>query len=422
MSPAVEPVWTPASRGTDFAGQLAALRSAPRQASAGVNERVAALHGLSEALLSGAGNLREGLPADGLAFLSAFLREDNLRSLIAREVPAPDALSQFVAIGPRKSLRLLPRGLVCHWVAGNVPLLAVFSWAVSAALGNANAIRLSSRQGDVMSPLLRSLATQSPVGRIISDETLVVTFDRNHTEAQHAMSLAADVRIAWGGRDAVDAIRGLPTRWDCEDVVFGPRMSMAVIDPAVIKPTAVTRLVTDIVIFDQLACSSPQVVFVKGVPGEAGFEAFMGLFQEAFARQSVAFRRHGLDFAETFRISLDRSRAILSGGTVLRDGGTQWTVAIMAAPADGIDCTNRFVQVVPYQSLDEIYPFVPENAQTCVVQLPPQDLAAFSEQAAWRGVCRFPNPGEGNHFENPWDGIGLVSRLTRFVVRSEAGR
>ena len=28
-----------------------------------------------------------------------------------------------------------------------------------------------------------------------------------------------------------------------------------------------------------------------------------------------------------------------------------------------------------------------------------------------RGVCRFPAPGEGNHFETPWDGNPLVSRL-----------
>ena len=41
------------------------------------------------------------------------------------------------------------------------------------------------------------------------------------------------------------------------------------------------------------------------------------------------------------------------------------------------------------------------------------------EQAARRGACRFPVPGTGNHFDVPWDGIPLVSRLTRWVLRTD---
>jgi hypothetical protein len=33
---------------------------------------------------------------------------------------------RFVPTEERKSLRLLPKGVVCHWVAGNVPLLGMF--------------------------------------------------------------------------------------------------------------------------------------------------------------------------------------------------------------------------------------------------------------------------------------------------------
>ena len=422
MSLAVEPLWS-AVPDVDFASRLARLRASRRPDGYALQDRLSALNDLSDLLLAPAGaELRRSLPVDGLAFLSAFLRESNLRHMIEREIPQPGALDGFLAVGPRKSLRLLPKGVVCHWVAGNVPLLAVFSWALSAAVGNSNVIRLSSRQGDVMSPLLRALSGRSEVGRRMAGDTLVVSFDLTDEMAHHQMSQAADVRIAWGGRDAVDAIRGLPTRWDCEDVVFGPRSSMAVIDPGVITPGGVTRLATDIVIFDQLACSSPQVVFLKGRPGEAAFDGFLDRFQTAFAKQSAGFPRHRLDFSETYRIALDRSRAILAGGSILRDDGTQWTVAVLTAPVDAIGCANRFVQVVPYTTQDEILAYIPENAQTCVVQLPGDELASFTEQAAWRGVCRFPNPGEGNHFENPWDGIGLVSRLVKFVVRSERGR
>jgi len=420
MSSAVDIAWPEAGADADLGGRLAALRAAPRAAGDGYRERLAALGGLSDALLGGDPALRSALPAEGLAFLSAFLRSDNLAALIARETPVAEALERFAPIGPRKSLRLVPRGLVCHWVAGNVPLLAVFSWALSVALGNRNVLRMSSRQGDVMSPLLRALAAGSEAGRVIAGETLVVSFAREAAPAHEAMSRAADARIAWGGRDAVDAIRDLPADWDCEDIVFGPRMSMAVVDPDVIGDAAVTRLATDAVIFDQLACSSPQRVFVRGAPGEAAFDDFVARFGAAFARQAAAYPRHPLDFAETFRISLDRARAILEGAHVERDAATQWTVAVVERPSDAIECANRFVQVVPFADVHEVCPHIPRNIQTCVTQLAPADAETFTEAAAWRGVCRFPGPGEGNHFENPWDGVGLVSRLTRSVTRSEA--
>jgi hypothetical protein len=90
-------------------------------------------------------------------------------------------------------------------------------------------------------------------------------------------------------------------------------------------------------------------------------------------------------------------------------------------PDPQIECVNRVVQIVPFTSLDQVYPHVPRNVQTVVMQLPVELAEEFSESAARLGVCRLPRPGEGNHFENPWDGVGLVSRLTRAVVRSEAG-
>ena len=107
---------------------------------------------------------------------------------------------------------------------------------------------------------------------------------------------------------------------------------------------------------------------------------------------------------------------------MVRDSRTEWTVAVLDEPVEGINCTNRFVQLVPYESLEAVCAFIPENVQTCVTQLAAGEFAEFTEKAAWRGVCRFPGPGEGNHFENPWDGLGLVSRLTRAVVRSEPAR
>ena len=217
------------------------------------------------------------------------------------------------------------------------------------------------------------------------------------------MSESADARIAWGGEEAVSSIRGLPTNWDCEDIVFGPRASMAVIDPAAMDDGAIRRLATDIAVFDQQACSSPQSVFVKTDGGSSGVEDFVEAFAAAMAQQARAMPRHPLDFAETYRIELDRARVQLGGGHVHRDLQTQWTVAVVESPNDAVQCANRFVQVVPFASFEDVYSLIPLNVQTVVTQLTQPDYDRFTHLAATHGVCRFPAPGEGNNFENPWD-------------------
>ncbi len=384
------------------------------------SERLDALDRLSDDLLAGRAALPPALAAAGAGFLAAFLRRTALEHALARELPAPAALDRFVAVGPRKSLRILPRGVVAQWIAGNVPLLAMFSWALASLTGNRSLLRLSSRQDDFITPLLARLGTLSDAGAAMAAETLVLHFGREDADAHRAMSAAADVRVAWGGMDAVQAIRDLPARWETDTVVLGPRVSLAVVDPAELTDRVLTRLVTDVVFFDQLACSSPQRLFVRGTLADA--EAVATRMAEELDRQTRQRPRHPLDFGETYRIHLDRTRVLLDGGTLLRDEGTRWTLAVLPAPHDAVACANRFLQVVPFDGLEAVYSHIPDNVQTVVTLLQPDDFAVFTEAAARRGVCRFPRPGEGSHFETPWDGLPLIVRFTRWVLRSDHPR
>jgi acyl-CoA reductase-like NAD-dependent aldehyde dehydrogenase len=407
----------PQSPAGEFEARIRALAELAREPlRSTVDERLDVLNALSDALLtsSAAGPWDPGIP-----FLAAFLRRSNLEQLLRRELPNPDALDRFVPLHGRKSLRLAPRGVVCHWIAGNVPLLGLLSWAISALVGNTNIIRLSTRQEDLVSPLLRRLENLSPIACELAGRTLVVLFDRDVAEGHLAMSAAADVRIAWGGREAVEAIRALPARWECDDVTLGPRVSLAVVDPALTTDRVLTRLATDVVFFDQLACSSPQRLFVKGRMEEPAFDDFVTRFSAAFERQSAAIGRHQLDWSETYRIELDRSRVLVGGGRLSRDAATQWTLAVLDRPHPAVACANRFLQVIPFERVEDVFPHVPENVQTAITLLDDGDTATFTEAGARLGICRFPRPGQGNHFETPWDGVPMISRLVRWVTRTD---
>jgi len=412
MSPASER----SVKAADLVAAIDALRPRLLEPLANHAQRLAALSALSDAILAGGS---ASLPADGRPFLAGFLRADSLQHQIAREVATPSALNAFEATDGRKSLRLLPRGVVCHWIAGNVPLLGVFSWALSAVVGNLNILRLSSAQTDHLSPLLDCLEAVSDAGRAMSEETLILRFAREDVAAHTAMSQLADVRVVWGGREAVETVRGLPASWDTEDVILGPRTSLAVVDPKLANDRVLARLVTDIVYFDQQACSSPQQLYLSGTPGEPAFDDFVARFTREFERQANVIPRHPLDLGETYQVQRDRARLILDDGRVEHDTGTRWTVAIASRPRLDIHGVNRFIQVIPFKSVDDVYAFIPDNVQTVVTLLGPEEADRFTEGSARRGVCRFPRPGEGNAFELPWDGIPLISRLCRWVVRTE---
>jgi hypothetical protein len=381
--------------------------------------RLSALNTLSDALIARDPDVMRALPAAGVAFAAAFLRASNLEHLVQREVPHTEAFDRFVQIEANKSLRILPRGVACHWIAGNVPLLGLFSWALSALAGNINIIRTSSRAGDFVTPVLELLARSSEAGHDLADDTLVLSFPREDEASHRAMSAVANVRVAWGGLESVAAVTTMPAGWDCETVVLGPRMSLAIVDPALTTDRVLSRLASDIAYFDQQACSSPQWVFVKGRRGDGQLDAWLQRFTAAFAAQAQGLGRHPLDLGETYRIELDRARVLLDGGVVHRDNGTAWTVAVVDAPDGRVACMNRVVQIVPVADVEDVCPHIPANVQTAVMMLEQADAERFSERAAARGVCRFPRPGEGNHFENPWDGIPLMSRLTRWAVRTD---
>ncbi|MEO0579532.1 MAG: acyl-CoA reductase, partial [Pseudomonadota bacterium] len=334
-----------------FAATLESLRAGGSGRRIAVDDRLDAMDALAREILNPASELRRQVPSQGLAYLATFLQRSYLEALIKREIDSLESLRGYADVGGRKSIRRVPRGVVCHWLAGNVPLLAMFSWAVSVVLGNKNVMRLSSRQQDVVSPFLETLQGLSGTGERIAGETVVASFPSSDTESHSVMSAVADARIAWGGEEAVTAVRSLAASWECDDVVFGPRVSLAVIDPDFVDAKAIGRLATDAVIFDQLACSSPQCVFVKAPSGSDKLAAFRDAFETAFRKATKTYPRHPLDFSESYLIELDRARAVLEGGRVAHDTSTRWTVAVMPAPNDTIQCANHFIQLIPFDSL-----------------------------------------------------------------------
>src|SRR5262249_20384523 len=140
---------------------------------------------------------------------------------------------------------------------------------------NANLVKVSRQNAGVLPYFLAALAQvryrrpdgKEIAGTLLTDAVRAIYVDREDS-ASAALSALADVRIAWGGRDAVEAIMTLPRRFGTEDIVFGPKTSFVVVGAEKLANEAEARraaalVARDTVALGQRGCNSPHTIFVE---------------------------------------------------------------------------------------------------------------------------------------------------------------
>lgn len=122
----------------------------------------------------------------------------------------------------------------------------------------------------------------------------MVYFSRNAQKLGEQMSLAAKVRIAWGGKDAVEAVAAYPSMTDCQTVIFGPKLSYAVIAKEELSSELeakklARRVSVDVAVFDQAGCASPHNLYIE-CGGEISPEHFCEILAENFPKTEIQIR------------------------------------------------------------------------------------------------------------------------------------
>jgi phenylacetate-coenzyme A ligase PaaK-like adenylate-forming protein len=365
----------------------------------------------------------------GIAFLATWLRRHNLEKILrlnlGEEIDALDSMVDVNGI----ALRAAPRGIVAHWVAGNIPTLAFFSWALATLAKNASIVRVSSASQEVTQALFGALRRaevaiddQRYCGELLLKHSCLLYFPNEDTALHRAMSLAADARVVWGGAEAVGEISHLPRLEHCEDIVFGPKFSIAVIDTATLQDDVVRRralhdLARDVVLFEQRACSSPQIVYIEGHPEPLA--AFLPLLDELASEFTALGRRFPKQtIAETTTANIVRIRAeygLRPDAIVRASHDMSFTILLdgILTQAEAIQDRTLFVKIVP--DVAQILPFLNPKIQSVGLAIADQfKHVKFAEQAALRGVARCVPLGKMNLYETPWDGMKPISRLVRW--------
>lgn len=370
-------------------------------------------------------------------FVTKFARK-LLAPALARRFPELASLGFFLRKGElAKSLSTLettgtslrfPRGLVFHVPPANVDTIFVYSWALSALAGNSNVVRVSSRSAGaaeaVLEALNAALEDVSPeTAATIRATQRMVTYDRSD-EVSGALSLAADLRVIWGGDASVAALRKYPLAPHARDLTFPDRSSFAIASvrgwqeaSPEQRKAAAEGFYNDSYWFDQAACSSPRAVFWVG--DATGARAAGQEFRELLA-EVLAAKQHVTDPAMAVQKRVSAYGAAVDGlvSSIRFDGNALATLELADAtvmPREWLGA-GTFANA-SVASLDELVPIVRRKDQT-VSQFgfTREELTGFVTALAGRGVDRVVPFGSALTFAGVWDGYDLLSEFSRLVT------
>lgn len=364
----------------------------------------------------------------GLLFLSQWCDASHLRMVaeygLRGNIHYADEFQAFYG-NDKHFLKANSRGLVCHWLAGNVQVLGFFALVQSIMTKNVNLLKVAKADGGVFDSLVRTFEGLEYVtedGYLIKGDDLlktigVIYFNRHANKLGELMSKSAKVRVAWGGKEAVETVAAYPSTIECETVVFGPKLSFSVIakeelnDEQAARKLA-RRVAVDTFVFDQAGCASPHNLYVED-GGNISLEQFCDLLTKAFDKTEIQIPKPPISPEQVSAIHSARGVYDFKG-KVYGSDSMSWTILLCDENELEPPVYSRVLFVHPIKQLNDALSNIRDYIQTIGIAAPEEKAKDFAMKATEAGVARCPQIGRMLNFEMPWDGVFLIDRLVRW--------
>ena len=312
----------------------------------------------------------------------------------------------------------LGRGVAFHIAPSNVPVNFAYSLAVGLLTGNSNIVRVPSKEFLQIQIIVDGWISALEKHQQFKPYIALIKYSHD-PDINDELSSIADTRIIWGGDDTIAKIRKSPLPPRSAEITFADRYSLAVIDAKAYltcedKEKAASDFYNDTYFSDQNACTSPRIVVWIGDRKEEAKKEFWEQLHELVLKKYVFRDIQGVNkLTNTYlaaagyesvkvvahsdnlivRLSVDRlDRRLLN---FLGNSGFFYEY----------DCDD-------VMELREIF-----NDKRC------QTVGIFGDkdwlkplfQTGIKGVDRIAPIGHTMDFGLIWDGMDLVSLLTRIV-------
>lgn len=364
---------------------------------------------------------------NNIGFLITWLKKKNISSILDSSLTKREVLDRPTLINDKK-LYASPKGLVVHWIAGNVPLLGILSLFQSILAKNKNIVKVPKSFKNVLPLIIEDIAKKDfrikekiINGADIVSSILILYVEKDDIFSQSILSKYADVRYAWGGREAIESIVGLSKKIECEDLIMGPKTSISILSKDYLNDSEImfdisNKIVKDVFAFDQRGCNAPHNIYVESEDKYSLIE-FAKVLEDRF--QSEAAKRNNLDKQpiDTFNILSERVLySISEGKETLFDDSYEYSIFIDALDnLSSAPLFNRSVYLKAIKKIEDCPKLFPKGLQSVGIAIPKDKLDSFCILASKFGALRITNIGSMSIYDSPWDGIFPINRLVKWI-------
>ncbi|MES2611477.1 MAG: acyl-CoA reductase [Pseudomonadota bacterium] len=363
----------------------------------------------------------------GLTGFFKTFRAAQLHRFVAEDFANPQLLDGFQPTPKGGAVRAFGPDLLVHNWAGNVPALALWSMVCGLLVKAGNIGKLPSAEPLFAGWFAHLLAEVHPP---IADCFAVVWWrgagEDGASGGASALYAQADTVLAYGGNEALDAIRQrLPvtTRF----LPHGHKLGFGMVSAAALdtlKAASIARLAAwDVMRYDQQGCYSPHVFYVQR-GGAVSPHAFAGYLAGELANLHRRFPRRPLAVEDSAAVAKWQqavewkalsASACETADQLIGAPSAGWSVAYSDtlqpfAPT----AMQRTIQVVGVDALDDVVPVVAPHSrflQTAGVAAAPAELFRLAGLLGAVGVTRISAIGAMSAPEAGWHHDGRFNLL-----------
>jgi len=319
-----------------------------------------------------------------------------------------------------------PIGIVFHIAPSNVDSIFIYSWFLSMLAGNINVVRISSTANEQMDLLLQELnALIDSEFSQLATAFAVVRYPHND-EITEALSMACNLRVIWGGDGTVRRIRSIALAPNAAEIAFSNKFSMALVNvPSLALCTEAelenlaTKFYNDAYWFNQMACSSPRMVFFHQAT-----EANKAVIQRFWTALEAIIAKKGYQLAPSQAV--DKLTAMYQTALkspqsfVQQETDDNRLVRLQLKDAGLLNRTFHCGGGLFYEAyIDNLSHladlFTNADQSLCYYGYLGKDLATELLSYQPKGICRIVPIGQALQFTPHWDGYALLNSFSRLV-------
>jgi len=313
----------------------------------------------------------------------------------------------------------LGKGVAFHIAPSNVPVNFAYSLVAGLLNGNANVVRVPSKDFPQVSIIAEAFNEALNGNETMRPYIQLVRYGRDK-DINDLFSSIADVRVVWGGNQTIEELRKSPLPPRSGEITFADRYSLAVIDSDSYldiedKDRVAEDFYNDTFFSDQNACTSPRVVVWTGTRIDEAKKVFWEtehkLAEKKYTFQSI----QGVN-----KLTSSYLIAVAEPGVKVEEHKDNLIVRvkvpeIMENLMDYRDNSGYFYE---YNCKDilEIKKLCNDKRCQTIAYIGDSKVVLPLIEAGVKGIDRVVPMGKTMDFDLIWDGYNLPALLTRTVV------